>query len=158
MVSAFGATGQSPLPSRPTQSIGSPKLTPLSMSPYPVKDTPTTSNFDPTDVATRLAKFVIDYDLDGVGEQLPCLSRLDCDEPIPHGYLPRSLYLTHSSDIDYEDFPAYTSNLAIPWLHTFQVHLRSLLPSPTYLISHAPLAVSPPPIPLLSLLLLLGCI
>ncbi|CDZ97380.1 Polyadenylation factor I complex, subunit, Yth1 (CPSF subunit) [Phaffia rhodozyma] len=80
----------------------------LMVSAFGSTDTPTTSGYDPTQTAQKLAAFVEKYDLDGV-------------------------------DIDYEDFPAFTSGTAMPWLITFQQALRAALPSP-YLISHAPVA------------------
>ncbi|KAL7410595.1 glycoside hydrolase superfamily [Mrakia frigida] len=81
----------------------------LMVSAFGATDTPTTSGYDAVEVATRLASFVKQYDLDGV-------------------------------DIDYEDFPAFSSGSAIPWLITLQQTLRAQLPSPQYIISHAPLA------------------
>lgn len=74
-------------------------------------DTPTSSGVDPTTTANNLAAWVKEYGLDGV-------------------------------DIDYEDLQAFDKGdgSAEQWLTTFITVLRAALPSPTYIITLAPLA------------------
>jgi len=43
-------------------------------------------------------------------------------------------------DVDYEDFDAFNAGTAEAWLITFTKALRAQLPSPQYIITHAPVA------------------
>lgn len=74
-------------------------------------DAPTTTGADAVATADSIAAFVIQYGLDG-------------------------------ADIDYEDLDAMDAGTgaAEQWLIDFTTELRQKLPSPTYLISHAPMA------------------
>jgi len=66
---------------------------------------------DPVATANTMSNFVIEFDLDGI-------------------------------DVDYEDFPAMKAQdgKAEQWLITFTTQLRANLPTPQYLITHAPVA------------------
>lgn len=50
-----------------------------------------------------------------------------------------SAFEQDGADVDYEDYPAFQSGAAEPWLISFTKQLRNNLPSP-YIISHAPVA------------------
>ncbi|EIW78011.1 glycoside hydrolase family 18 protein [Coniophora puteana RWD-64-598 SS2] len=83
----------------------------LMVSAFGSSEAPTTSGADPVKTADSLATWVIQYGLDGV-------------------------------DIDYEDFQAMNKKdgTAENWLIKFTTELRKKLPSPQYVITHAPVA------------------
>ncbi|KZT09935.1 glycoside hydrolase family 18 protein [Laetiporus sulphureus 93-53] len=82
----------------------------LLVSAFGSTDTPTSSDADPVTTAQTMAAWVKEYDLDGI-------------------------------DVDYEDFTAINDgNGAVAWLADFTTELRNQLPSPDYIITHAPVA------------------
>ncbi|KAF8659839.1 hypothetical protein AX16_001724, partial [Volvariella volvacea WC 439] len=83
----------------------------LMVSAFGATDVPTTTGQDPVALANRFASFVKQYSLDGI-------------------------------DIDYEDFIAFDARdgRAETWLINFTRQLRSQLPAPDFIITHAPVA------------------
>ncbi|EPQ56341.1 glycoside hydrolase [Gloeophyllum trabeum ATCC 11539] len=83
----------------------------LIVSVFGSTDVPTSSGADPVSTADTIAAWVKQYGLDGV-------------------------------DVDYEDFNAFdaSTGAAETWLISFTTELRKQLPSPQYIITHAPVA------------------
>ena len=81
----------------------------LMVSAFGATDHPQSSGRSAESVATELADFVKNNNLDGI-------------------------------DIDYEEIDLFGSGQSLPWLVALQTSLRKQLPSPQYVISHAPLA------------------
>lgn len=97
------------------------------VSAFGATSAPTTDGADPVATADSLAAWVVEYGLDGVDVRRASLTTCT---PISDAL----------NQVDYEDFGAFNggTTAGVDWLVSFTTELRAKLPSPDYIITHAP--------------------